>query len=624
MSSARVETAALGALRSLAEGERATDPGASGESGRPDGHEDPGSVGELALRISGRMEYHRKRENEQAALVDSLSELMLAEDLPALLGILTRRARLMIGADVCYVNLRRGTPNEPVRSSDGNAAPLRTPWPGAQDGLDERVLEHGAPLWLPDYPTGETGRHPATEAAARAEQLRSILAVPLLHGSEPLGVLYAAYRTARHLDAHEQSLLLRFGGLASAVLHWARSVEQARTESAALEQAAAKAEEEHARAAAVAAHRRRLVDAALRGDMQTVVGLAEELLEGTVAVYSPHGALLAGARSSATLTPPERPSAPAPGPDEPPRRLLGGTWVAPVHAAGEHLGTLAVRAPSELAPDARRLLGPTAQALAFRMLLESGAAPVRGREAHERLLDELLGRQNAAPQQTALRFLRHGIDLGEPHIVVVVRREATPDASPRARPDRGFGDAWPSRSRGGRTVVLVPGSDAAAAARQVHERISALEHTPPTVASAGPARGPEGCRDAYLEASRCLAAMAALSWSGRPSSTDELGFVGMLLSSDRDVTRFVDAQISAALRYDEERCTDLVPTLLAYFETGGSPTRAALRLHVHPNTVSRRLERVGELLGDDWQSPERSFDIQLAVRLTRLRGLLGD
>jgi DNA-binding PucR family transcriptional regulator len=42
-------------------------------------------------------------------------------------------------------------------------------------------------------------------------------------------------------------------------------------------------------------------------------------------------------------------------------------------------------------------------------------------------------------------------------------------------------------------------------------------------------------------------------------------------------------------------------------------------LHVHPNTVAQRLARIGELLGADWRDPARSLDVQLALRVHRLR-----
>ncbi|MFI8764093.1 PucR family transcriptional regulator [Streptomyces sp. R-07] len=70
--------------------------------------------------------------------------------------------------------------------------------------------------------------------------------------------------------------------------------------------------------------------------------------------------------------------------------------------------------------------------------------------------------------------------------------------------------------------------------------------------------------------------------------------------------------------YDRSRGTDLVRTLDAYFASGMSPARTKDELHVHVNTVAQRLERVGRLLGPDWQSPARALEIQLALRLHAL------
>jgi DNA-binding PucR family transcriptional regulator len=43
-------------------------------------------------------------------------------------------------------------------------------------------------------------------------------------------------------------------------------------------------------------------------------------------------------------------------------------------------------------------------------------------------------------------------------------------------------------------------------------------------------------------------------------------------------------------------------------------------LHVHVNTVTQRLDRVAQLLGIDWQKPDRALEVQLALRLHRLKG----
>ena len=50
----------------------------------------------------------------------------------------------------------------------------------------------------------------------------------------------------------------------------------------------------------------------------------------------------------------------------------------------------------------------------------------------------------------------------------------------------------------------------------------------------------------------------------------------------------------------------------------GRPAETARRLHVHPNTVAQRLDRVGYLLGDGWRKPDRELHQQLALQMWRL------
>ena len=87
---------------------------------------------------------------------------------------------------------------------------------------------------------------------------------------------------------------------------------------------------------------------------------------------------------------------------------------------------------------------------------------------------------------------------------------------------------------------------------------------------------------------------------------------------------FVDATLAPVLEYDSKRGADLQATLQAFFDAGASPARAAEALRVHVNTVTQRLERVGRLLGKDWNSPARALEVQLALRLHRLTGAVSD
>ena len=61
-----------------------------------------------------------------------------------------------------------------------------------------------------------------------------------------------------------------------------------------------------------------------------------------------------------------------------------------------------------------------------------------------------------------------------------------------------------------------------------------------------------------------------------------------------------------------------VETLEAWFAGGGRLKETGAALHIHPNTVSQRLDRVAGLLGDDWREPARALDLQLALRVHRL------
>ena len=135
----------------------------------------------------------------------------------------------------------------------------------------------------------------------------------------------------------------------------------------------------------------------------------------------------------------------------------------------------------------------------------------------------------------------------------------------------------------------------------------------------GPLAPARGLATAYAEACRTADALVALGLAGHGASARDLGFVGLVLGDGADVEGYLTRVLGPLLDYDSRRGSDLVGTLAAYFAAGASPRRAATALHVHVNTVGQRLDRVTSLLGDDWQTPDRALEIQLALRLHRLR-----
>jgi sugar diacid utilization regulator len=261
----------------------------------------------------------------------------------------------------------------------------------------------------------------------------------------------------------------------------------------------------------------------------------------------------------------------------------------------------------------------TALVLAFRL---------RAAETDQRvrtdLLTELLGRTPGPEQTTVDRGLVErgrvlGLRLNSPHVLAVCRcDESRRRGVVLAASALGDGRALVAEHGDG-VVVLLPGRDTSAVATDLARRAGGPTGGTITVGASGPLAPARGLATAYAEARRTAEALVALGLAGQGGSARDLGFAGLVLGDGTDVAGYLDRVLGPLLDYDDRRGSDLVGTLAAYFAAGASPRRAAGALHVHVNTVGQRLDRVTSLLGDDWQTPDRALEIQLALRLHRLR-----
>jgi hypothetical protein len=136
-----------------------------------------------------------------------------------------------------------------------------------------------------------------------------------------------------------------------------------------------------------------------------------------------------------------------------------------------------------------------------------------------------------------------------------------------------------------------------------------------TIGVTGPAAWGPALVEAHQQATRLVTTMLRLGRSAESATPDDLGVAGLIGAAQVDVQAHVHHLLGAVVDYDEQRGTDLIGTLQAYFAAGQSPTRAAGELHIHPNTVQQRLDRITALLGEGWQQPDRALDIQVALRL---------
>jgi sugar diacid utilization regulator len=269
------------------------------------------------------------------------------------------------------------------------------------------------------------------------------------------------------------------------------------------------------------------------------------------------------------------------------------------------------------------------------LLLARRSAAEAEQRVRGELLDDLLDARDRDPRLLRERAARLHADLDGAHVVLAARLEArAADADQEAAARRRLWSAAShlattrhglAAARDGGTVLLLPlgpGDTATKLARRTARHLGSAVHEEVTVGASAPveqlAARPDAVAEAYAEGQRCLEALRVLGRAGDGAAAEDFGFLGLLLAGDRDISGFVDRTIGQVVAYDERRGTDLLRTLDAYFACGMSPARTKDDLHVHVNTVAQRLERVGRLLGDGWQSPARALEIQLALRLHRL------
>ncbi|MFJ2861609.1 helix-turn-helix domain-containing protein [Kitasatospora sp. NPDC087314] len=580
-----------------------------------------------ALRVHRTLRQHRRREAELTALFDTAGDLAASRELDTVLQAIVRRARMLLGTDTAYLTLPDVAAGDTyMRVTDGSVSVLfQTLRLSLGDGLGGLVAQTARPYATPDYRTDERFHHTGTiDAGVLDEGLVAIIGVPLLLGGEVIGVLFAADRSPRAFSPDEVALLCTLAAHAAIALDTAKALADTRAALAELNSA-----NELVRAHSAAVQRAeqahdRLTDLVLRGaEVPDVAAAVAALLGGGIAVLDAEGEPLAGRSAPAA----ELAEAVAASRAEGRSVRHGELWVCAVLAGHDALGTMVLRGRPDLDDADRRLFERASVVTALLLLLRRSVAETENRVRGE-LLTDLLTAPDRDPAGLTARGRRLGVDLARPHLVLVAE-PAEPVGSPGA--DRGrlagaarrylFGSRGVGAEHGDAVVLLVPeAGDPEEAARQAAERLARLAGFPVTVGAGRPAAGPPALAASYAEGLRCVRALRVLGRAGEGASARALGFLGVLLGDGHDVDGFVGAALGPLLAYDARRGTELVRTLRAYFDCGGSLTRAKDELHVHVNTVVQRLDRVEALLGPDWNHPERSLELQLALRLQLLSG----
>jgi GAF domain-containing protein len=564
---------------------------------------------DVATRLRELIARQRSREAELTALYDTASDLTAIRDVDAILAAIVRRARQLLNADMTYLSLNDEAEGASyMKVTDGALTPefkkLRLP---LGTGLLGLVAQTGAPYFTPDYQSDERFVHRGyIDEAVAGERIRAILGVPLVVDGQVIGALLAVHRTVRPFPPAEVSLLTSFAAHAAVALQNARLFAE-------LDQANRTMTEHTVAVESAARAHDRLTDLLLHGGgVADVAQVLAEELSGRLAVHDPDGDLITGEAVTG-----EWDEAVAESVMSGRSVRVGDSYVVAALAGTEHVATLIVHDAGSLELAERRTLERGAMVTALVLLFARTVAETENRLGGELLSDLFDGkvgdpglRQRARYQQVVL----------EPPLAVAVAATEGIDRYAAVRAlARLAGDGRGLVGEYHGTVVLLVGADEP---RAVGEGVrSALARAGGRATVGVAAASPDALRPAYDEARRCLDTLLTLGRSGEVSDPAGLGLARLLLGDNgpEELAGFLESTLGPVLAYDAARGTELVATLEAWFAAGGRLKEAGARLHVHPNTVSQRLGRIGELLGADWRDPARSLDVQLALRVHRLR-----
>lgn len=578
-----------------------------------------------------------RRQRELASLYATAKSLTALGELDEVLQSIVHHAHDLIGTDFTYLSLVGADGRLSARASEGTiSAAFLTAGIPAGMGLGGKVLASRSPHWVSNYATTTLFDHdPDFDVLAATESLVALLGVPLVIRGEAVGALFAADRSARSFHADEIALLSAFADHAAVALDNARLYEESRTALQDLRTAYRKIEEYVAVMERAQASHEALTRVVLEGGTpDDVAQLLADQLGGSVTLLD---------RTGATLVRRDSASSPCPAPPEP--DLLDAVRtaqrsgrcttsvdsagvarsVASIQAGDSHLGALAWRrdavAVHGVGDDMDlRTLERATHILGLLILKERAVAEASERLSGELLTELMIGSPGVSPAQRA-RTRARNIDVDHLDLVVVAESPALSSTElARHLHDIARERSGLAGEHLGRATMILHSVDDDRTVEEVHRRLRRTLASPVVVA--GERAVNHDWARAFSLASRCGAVLRAIGHTDLGATTGRYVLYAMIFDAERvrELDRFIADAIGPLLDYDRRRGTDLVDTLSTYYAHRANVAATARALHVHVNTLLKRLDRAGEVLGVDLRH-ENDLELRLGLRLHELRAI---
>lgn len=563
-----------------------------------------GAEAHAALRLRAQLDQRRQRGMEMAALNDIAVRLTTVRDNRALLQEVVDQARRLLGVDLAYM----GSVYDDefvIEVTSGAMTPNLVGIRLAQDeGLVGNIVRDSAPSWTPDYLAEPAFRHiTGADSAARSENMRGLLGVPLRVDERVIGALFACKRQERVFAEAEIALLSALAAHAAIAIENVRTIERLESLNAELSTRTAELEQ-------TLQWDRTLTEVVLLGG--GVQRLVREVasLTGRPAYFVTDAAAVAPALGDRTAAV-----------DEIVERCRGGADVVVadgvlghrVAAAQQFLGVLL--SPGADDPETRLLLDRAAPAIAL-SLAEERAAAESARRAQDAFLVDLLSHPASSPDDERRQLRLAGLDPDTSYCLAVAVGSATRSDMTRL--------TFPSKTviaeHGSRILTVVPAADSRTV---VHVFAGAVPKW--TVGVSEPCRGADALARGYIEAGQTVEVLTTVGREGEVSSARDLGIYRILLShmAREHLDSLTETQLGPLLAEQNKRGVPLVETLSVYLAHGRHHSATASSLGVHVNTLYQRLDAVDRLIGTQWRNPDQALDLQVLLRLRRSADLLG-
>ncbi|HEX6468198.1 MAG TPA: GAF domain-containing protein [Streptosporangiaceae bacterium] len=577
-----------------------------------------------------------RRQRELSSLYATAKSLTALGELDEVLQSIVHNAHDLIGTDFTYLSLVGPDGRLSARASEGtiSASFLAASIP-ADVGLGGKVLATRSPHWVRNYVATTVIDHdPSFDRVATTEALVALLGVPLVIRGEAVGALFAADRSERSFQADEIALLSAFADHAAVALDNARLYEASRTALQELRIAYRKIEEHMAVMERAQAIHEALTGVVLEGGAPgDVAQLLADQLGGSVTLLDRTGAAPVRRDSaSACQTPSEIDLADAVRNAHRSGRCTTSVdtagvahSVASIQAGDSYLGALAwsrEAATDRGAPDDMdlRTLERATHILGLLILKERAVAEASERLSGELLTELMVGGPGISPAQRA-RTRARNIDADHLDLVLVADSPAysSTDLS-RHLHDIARDCSGLAGEHLGRATMILHSLDDDKTVEEVHHRLRRTLGDPVVVV--GERVVNHDWARAFSLASRCGAVMRAIGHTDLGAMTGRYALYAMIFDTERvrELDRFIADSIGPLLDYDQRRGTDLVDTLSTYYGHRANAAATARALHVHVNTLLKRLDRASNILGRGGRH-ENDLELQLGLRLHRLRAI---